>query len=177
MNEGASMSIISWIDHIGFDVKTTRLSSRTIQAEGIKLDDSPRQVPIGSKITYIPIRGVRALRSSSERDRSGGELTRASADAPAWRCCSQTAIVGAPAATKAALSSLVQCIDGAGLLQAKAGVMRWAGDGAFYETVCPVRGEPRVTISCRQGPALAGSRTWIGRAFAGEHPERFCGVE
>jgi predicted enzyme related to lactoylglutathione lyase len=41
------------LDHIGFDVKDHAAFVRKIQAEGIKLDEPPRQVPNGSKITYI----------------------------------------------------------------------------------------------------------------------------
>jgi catechol 2,3-dioxygenase-like lactoylglutathione lyase family enzyme len=41
------------LDHIGFDVKDHAAFVQKIQAEGIKLDEPPRQVPNGSKITYI----------------------------------------------------------------------------------------------------------------------------
>ena len=41
------------LDHIGFDVKDHAAFVRKIEAEGIKLDEPPRQVPNGSKITYI----------------------------------------------------------------------------------------------------------------------------
>ena len=41
------------LDHIGFDVKDHDAFVRKITAEGIKLDDMPRQVPNGSKIVYI----------------------------------------------------------------------------------------------------------------------------
>ena len=41
------------LDHIGFDVKDHEAFVRKITAEGIKLDEPARQVPNGSKITYI----------------------------------------------------------------------------------------------------------------------------
>jgi catechol 2,3-dioxygenase-like lactoylglutathione lyase family enzyme len=41
------------LDHIGFDVKDHPAFVQKIQAEGVKLDEPPRQVPNGSKITYI----------------------------------------------------------------------------------------------------------------------------
>ena len=41
------------LDHIGFDVKDHEAFVRKITAEGVKLDEPPRQVPNGSKITYI----------------------------------------------------------------------------------------------------------------------------
>ena len=41
------------LDHIGFDVKDHAAFVSKITAEGIKLDEPPRQVPNGSKITYI----------------------------------------------------------------------------------------------------------------------------
>ena len=41
------------LDHIGFDVKDHAAFVQKIQAEGIKLDEPARQVPNGSKITYI----------------------------------------------------------------------------------------------------------------------------
>jgi catechol 2,3-dioxygenase-like lactoylglutathione lyase family enzyme len=41
------------LDHIGFDVKDHAAFVKKIEAEGIKLDEPPRQVPNGSKITYI----------------------------------------------------------------------------------------------------------------------------
>ncbi len=41
------------LDHIGFDVKDHAAFVKKIEAEGIKLDEPPREVPNGSKITYI----------------------------------------------------------------------------------------------------------------------------
>jgi catechol 2,3-dioxygenase-like lactoylglutathione lyase family enzyme len=41
------------LDHIGFDVKDHAAFVSKITAEGVKLDEPPRQVPNGSKITYI----------------------------------------------------------------------------------------------------------------------------
>jgi catechol 2,3-dioxygenase-like lactoylglutathione lyase family enzyme len=41
------------LDHIGFDVKDHAAFVKKIEAEGVKLDEPPRQVPNGSKITYI----------------------------------------------------------------------------------------------------------------------------
>ena len=42
------------LDHIGFDVKDHAAFVKKIEAEGIKLDEPPRQAtPTGSKITYI----------------------------------------------------------------------------------------------------------------------------
>ena len=41
------------LDHIGFDVKDHEAFVRKITAEGVKLDEPPRQAPNGSKITYI----------------------------------------------------------------------------------------------------------------------------
>jgi len=41
------------LDHIGFDVKDHAAFVQKIQAEGVKLDEPARQVPNGSKITYI----------------------------------------------------------------------------------------------------------------------------
>jgi catechol 2,3-dioxygenase-like lactoylglutathione lyase family enzyme len=41
------------LDHIGFDVKDHVAFVKKIEAEGVKLDEPPRQVPNGSKITYI----------------------------------------------------------------------------------------------------------------------------
>jgi catechol 2,3-dioxygenase-like lactoylglutathione lyase family enzyme len=41
------------LDHIGFDVKDHDAFVKKITAEGVKLDDMPRQVPNGSKIVYI----------------------------------------------------------------------------------------------------------------------------
>ena len=41
------------LDHIGFDVKDHAAFVRKITAEGIKLDEPPRQAPNGSMITYI----------------------------------------------------------------------------------------------------------------------------
>jgi catechol 2,3-dioxygenase-like lactoylglutathione lyase family enzyme len=41
------------LDHIGFDVKDHAAFVKKIEAEGIKLDEPPRQAPNGSKITYI----------------------------------------------------------------------------------------------------------------------------
>jgi len=41
------------LDHIGFDVKDHPAFVQHLQAEGVKLDEPPRQVPNGSKITYI----------------------------------------------------------------------------------------------------------------------------
>jgi catechol 2,3-dioxygenase-like lactoylglutathione lyase family enzyme len=41
------------LDHIGFDVKDHAAFVQKITAEGVKLDDMPRQVPNGSKIVYI----------------------------------------------------------------------------------------------------------------------------
>jgi catechol 2,3-dioxygenase-like lactoylglutathione lyase family enzyme len=41
------------LDHIGFDVKDHEAFVRKITAEGVKLDEPARQVPNGSKITYI----------------------------------------------------------------------------------------------------------------------------
>jgi catechol 2,3-dioxygenase-like lactoylglutathione lyase family enzyme len=41
------------LDHIGFDVKDHAAFVQRITAEGVKLDEPPRQAPNGSKITYI----------------------------------------------------------------------------------------------------------------------------
>ncbi len=41
------------LDHIGFDVKDHAAFVKKIESEGVKLDEPPRQVPNGSKITYI----------------------------------------------------------------------------------------------------------------------------
>ena len=41
------------LDHIGFDVKDHGAFVKKLEADGIKLDEPPRQVPNGSKITYI----------------------------------------------------------------------------------------------------------------------------
>ncbi|HEY7297424.1 MAG TPA: VOC family protein [Xanthobacteraceae bacterium] len=41
------------LDHIGFDAKDHAAFVQKIQADGIKLYEPPRQVPNGSKITYI----------------------------------------------------------------------------------------------------------------------------
>jgi predicted enzyme related to lactoylglutathione lyase len=41
------------LDHIGFDVKDHAAFVQKIEAEGIKLDESPRKAPTGSTITYI----------------------------------------------------------------------------------------------------------------------------
>jgi len=41
------------LDHIGFDVKDHGAFVKKLEADGIKLDEPPRQVPNGGKITYI----------------------------------------------------------------------------------------------------------------------------
>ena len=41
------------LDHIGFDVRDHAAFVRKLQAEGIRLDEPPRQSPTGSTITYI----------------------------------------------------------------------------------------------------------------------------
>jgi catechol 2,3-dioxygenase-like lactoylglutathione lyase family enzyme len=41
------------LDHIGFDVRDHAAFVKKIEAEGIKLDDTPRKVPTGSTIVYI----------------------------------------------------------------------------------------------------------------------------
>jgi catechol 2,3-dioxygenase-like lactoylglutathione lyase family enzyme len=41
------------LDHIGFDVRDHAAFVRKLQADGIRLDEPPRQAPTGSTITYI----------------------------------------------------------------------------------------------------------------------------